>query len=213
MRVLRLLLIAALIVWAFATLGFVRWIRERYGRGGPIPVSQAGMLLSPLRRLIDPVGATMQRFRIERGDTVLELGPGPGYFTAGAAEAVGAGGRVLCLDLQVGMLRLLQERLDGQRVDNACPVAADACRLPLPDASVDAAFLITVLGEIPDRVTALHELRRVLKPGGVLSFRETLGDPDYVFEATMRDLCRACGFEPLSHDRLPLGYAMSFTRP
>src|SRR3990172_1791257 len=213
MRVLRLLLIAAFIVWAFATLGFVRWIRERYGRGGPIPVSQAGMLLSPLRRFIDPVGPTMQRFRIERGDTVLELGPGPGYFTADAAEAVGPGGRLLCLDLQVGMLRLLQERLDGQRVDNACPVAADACRLPLPDASVDAAFLITVLGEIPDRVTALHELRRVLKPGGVLSFRETLGDPDYVFEATLRDLCRACGFQLLSPDRLPLGYALSFTRP
>src|SRR3990172_7417052 len=103
MRVLRLLLIAAFIVWALATLQFVMWIRERYGRGGPIPVSQAGMLLSPLRRFIDPVGATMQRFRIERGDTVLELGPGPGYFTAGAAEAVGPGGRPPWPPLPVGV--------------------------------------------------------------------------------------------------------------
>ena len=42
----------------------------------------------------------------------------------------------------------------------------DATSLPYEDASFDGAFLVTVLGEIPDQEKALRELRRVLRPGG-----------------------------------------------
>jgi hypothetical protein len=50
----------------------------------------------------------------------------------------------------------------------------------------------------------------VLKPGGLLSFSESLTDPDYVFQRELRDLCRACGFEERSHSRERLGYTMTF---
>ena len=83
----------------------------------------------------------------------------------------------------------------------------------LADDSVDAAFLFTVLGEIPDRARAMRELRRILKPGGVLSISESLIDPDYQLEDSVRDLCRASGFEVLNHSRQPLGYTMSFAAP
>ncbi len=159
-----------------------------------------------------PVRRTLERFGLRPGDTVLELGPGPGYYTAETGKMVGATGRVLCLDLQPEMLDMLRGRLDEKGVRNAHPVAADALRLPLADGSVDAAFLVTVLGEIPDRPGALRELRRVLKPGGVLSFTETLTDPDYVFQATLRDLCSVTGFEETGCGGEFLGYTMSFRR-
>jgi SAM-dependent methyltransferase len=47
---------------------------------------------------------------------------------------------------------------------------ADAQKLPLPDASVDVAASALVLNFVPDRVAALRELRRVVRPGGVISF-------------------------------------------
>jgi len=72
------------------------------------------------------------------------------------------------------------------------------------------AYLVAVLGEIPDRVQALRELRRVLRRGGVLSITETLTDPDYQLEDSVRDVCRAVGFEPLEHVRGLLGYTMNF---
>lgn len=217
MRALRLLLWFLLIGWAAASIGFVRyvryWYREREGRGGPIPVSQVGLFTSPWRQRIHPPRETLIRFGVKEGNTVLELGPGPGYFTPYAGTLVGAHGRVLSVDIQPEMLPLLQERLQEYRTANAFPMAGDATRLPLANRSVDVAFLVTVLGEIPDRPAALAELRRVLKPGGKLGFLETLTDPDYVFVDTMKDLCRAFQFELIDHQRQRLGYTMTFTAP
>ena len=81
MRALRLAFYALVAFWALASLYVFVWIRERYGRGGPIPVSQAGMLLHPLRGWLQPVGAILDKFGLQLGATVLELGPGPGYFS------------------------------------------------------------------------------------------------------------------------------------
>ena len=47
---------------------------------------------------------------------------------------------------------------------------ADAQKLPLPDASVDVAASALVLNFVPDRIAALRELKRVVRPGGLLSF-------------------------------------------
>lgn len=196
----------SIVVIAFSRL----WFREREGRGGPIPVSQAGGLTMPIRGLLDPVRPMLESFRLQPGQTVLEIGPGPGYFTIEASRIVGPDGRVLCLDLQPGMLALLQARLRDRGIANAAPVAADATRLPLADRSVDAAYLAAVFGEIPDRPAALAELRRVLKPGAPLSFFETMRDSDYMFVDTVKDLCRAFGFELVDHRRRFLGYTMTF---
>ncbi len=213
MRALRVLGFLALAGYLLATVFLYIWLRERYGRGGPIPVSQAGALLHPLRRWVHPVPATLEKFRLRPGDTVLELGPGPGYFTIEAARMVGPSGRIVCLDLQPGMIEMLARRLGEQGAANAHPLLGDATRLPLADASADAAFLVTVLGEIPDRPAALRELRRVLRPGAVLSFTETLTDPDYVLQGSLRDICRLAGFQELECRREVTGYTMSFVAP
>ncbi|MDP2949433.1 MAG: methyltransferase domain-containing protein [Chloroflexota bacterium] len=213
MRALRVLLAVLLAGWALLSVCLVLWLRERYGRGGPIPASQAGTLLHPLRRWVHPVRPTLEKFRLKPGYTVLEVGPGPGYFTVEASRMVGPTGRVICLDIQREMIALLRRRLDESGVANAHPVVGDATRLPLRDGSVDAAFLVAVLGEIPDRPAALRELRRVMRPGGVLSFTETLTNPDYVFQDSLRDLCRASGFEELGRSREVTGYTMTFAAP
>lgn len=178
-----------------------------------MPFSEAGHLMHPLRRWIHPERSTVERFRLKPGDTVLELGPGPGYFSVEASRVVGPKGMLLCLDIQAPMLDLLRERLEERGVANAHLMVADAQNLPLADNSVDEAFLVTVLGEIPDRPQALVELRRVLKPGGVLSIMEHLTDPDYQLDANVRDLCRTCGFDLLDHTRQRLGYTMCFAAP
>lgn len=213
MRLIRYILMLVLALWALASLYIFNWFRERYGRGGPIPVAQAQTLLHPRREWIHPVRETLAKFRIRPGDTVLEIGPGPGYFTVGAARAAGESGRVIALDIQRGMLQMLQSRLDEADVREAQPVWGDATRLPLVDASADVAYLVAVLGEIPDRPAALKEVRRVLKPDGLLAISETLTDPDYQFVDTVRDLCRALGFEPVEHAKERLGYTLVFRSP
>lgn len=213
MRAVRIVFGLLFTTVALLTVFMVQWFRERYGRGGPFPASQARALLNPLRRFVHPARASLQQFRVGLGDTVLELGPGPGYFTVEASRMVGASGRIVCLDMQRPMVVMLRDRLAKHRIVNAHPVVGDATRLPLADHSVDVAFLVTVLGEIADRPRALAELRRVLKPGGVLALMEALTDPDYVLVDTARDLCRASGFDVLDHRPQRLGYIMTFAAP
>ncbi len=212
MRAVKVLLVALFAVGAFLVIYVVQWFGERHQRA-LMPVSQAGKLEHPLRPLIHPRRATLEKFGFKPGDTVLELGPGVGYFSVEASRMVGSGGRLLCLDIQRGMISGLLKRLDERNVANAHPVVGDALNLPLADDSVDAAFLFTVLGEIPDRLRAIVELRRVLRPGGVLSISESLMDPDYQLQDSVSDLCRAVGFEVLGHSPQPLGYTMCFAAP
>lgn len=186
------------------------WVRDRYSGRGPISYSAAGILHNPLRGLVHPVRRTLEQSHVQPGATVLELGPGTGYFSIEASRIIGAGGRLLCLDVQRPMLVDLAARLRAGGVANADLVMADATHLPLADHVVDTAYLVTVIGEVPDRPQALLELRRVLRSGGVLSFTESLTDPDYQLEASLRDLCRASGFETLEHVRGLLGYTMNF---
>lgn len=213
MRKLKLLLGLFLLVWGAASLYCVLWFRDRYAHGGPMPASHAAHLLNPGRRLLHPVRRSLEECRVKPDDTVLEIGPGPGYFTIEAGRIVGPEGRVLSLDIQPEMAVILRGRLRETDIGNAHPLVGDAARLPLADGCVDTAVLVAVLGEIADRPAALTELKRVLKPGGTLSVVETLTDPDYVFVESTRDLCRATGFEVLAHSRQLEGYAMSFTVP
>ncbi len=213
LSVARALLLAWGVLSALLAAGIYLWMRERYGRGGPFPAKDAASLLNPLREWMQPSAATVRGFRLKPGDTVLEIGPGPGYFTIEASKAVGMGGRIVCMDIQPGMLSALSGRLREHGVSNARLLLGDATRVPLAAASIDAAFLVTVLGEIPDRPRALAELRRVMKPGGVLSILETMTDCDYQLEDSVRDLCAAHGFTVLDHQRQRTGYLLCFAAP
>jgi ubiquinone/menaquinone biosynthesis C-methylase UbiE len=213
MRTLKRLLFAILVAWGLLSAYVFLWFRDRYSSRGPMPYTMRWILHTPLRRLVHSVLPMLDRFGVRPGATVLELGPGNGYFSIEAARRLGSGGRLVCLDIQRPMLTDLRGRLTAAGVTNAHPVLGDAHHLPLADASVDVAFLVTVLGEIPDRPQGLAELRRVLKPGGTLSITESLTDPDYQFEDTVRDVCRASGFTPMDHQRNLLGFTMNFAAP
>jgi SAM-dependent methyltransferase len=142
------------------------WVTERR-RKTVFAARDAEMLLNPLRALAMPVGRTLQRFGMSAGQVVLELGPGPGYYSIEASRRVGPHGRLICLDLQPDMIDRLTTRLSAAGVGAETGVA-DATHLPLKDGCIDVAFLVTVLGEVPDADAALGELHRVLKPGGAL---------------------------------------------
>ena len=163
------------------------------GRGTPCPFALGWLVDNPVRRrymrpLLDRVG-------IRPGETLLELGPGPGTFTLDAARRVGPQGRLIAVDVQPKMIALVDARVHDARLTNVETHVADACDMPLEDASVDRVFLVTVLPEIPDQVRALREIRRLLKPAGVLSVTEEFSDPDYPRQATTIRWAEAAGFE------------------
>jgi SAM-dependent methyltransferase len=212
MKRIALALTAAFGVLAAAsTLFAVAWLRERRARS-VFPASQASALLNPLRRLIQDPATLIEDCGIAPGERVLELGSGPGYFTPHAAAAAGPRGSIVCADLQLAMLERLRAHLPGDAATLVRPIAADAARLPFADASFDRAFLVSMLGEVPDPARAVAELQRVLRPGGVVAFCETVNDPDYVREGDLRRLCWDAGLAFVARRRKPLGYVATFVR-
>lgn len=105
------------------------------------------------------------------GETVLEVGPGPGRVLVELSEQVGPGGRVLGVDLSSGMTRRARRR--AQRTghgDEVAVVQGDAAFLPVRDGSVDAAFMGFTLELFDDDEIGevLAQVRRALAPHGRL---------------------------------------------
>ena len=96
-------------------------------------------------------------------DRVLEVGCGPGFFNPAVARRLSAGHLTL-LDAQAPMLAMAAERLEKRGLANFAGVCAGAESLPFADAAFDAVFMIAVLGEVPDRASAVREAARVLRP-------------------------------------------------
>jgi ubiquinone/menaquinone biosynthesis C-methylase UbiE len=92
------------------------------------------------------------------------------------------------------MVTRATERVRNAGLDNVEFHVADAHHLLLEDDSVDRAFLVGVLPEIPALQGALAELRRVLRPEGVLSISEGFFDPDYRFAFETIRQVRQAGF-------------------
>jgi SAM-dependent methyltransferase len=110
--------------------------------------------------------------------TVVDVGCGNGMYLAELARR-GFGGRVIGVDLSLGMLAAARERLAASAPDGGTsssstglgePAVAlasgDATALPLRDDVADLAFAMHMLYHVPEPADALRELRRVTRPGG-----------------------------------------------
>jgi ubiquinone/menaquinone biosynthesis C-methylase UbiE len=189
MRARRLLGIAGL-----ATLGAALWWRKNpsacpYGQRFWVEAPHPIISRDRLREVLRP----------EPGERVLEIGPGTGYYTLDIAEWVGPEGRVEIFDLQQKFLDHVGGRAAERGLANVVPTRGDATALSYEDASVDAVVLTAVLGEIPDPVAALREIRRVLKPGGRLVVGELFGDPHFTTLASLKRQTAEAGLSFESH--------------
>ena len=105
---------------------------------------------------------------------IVEIGFGSGLNLAHLGSQVRS---LTAVDPSEGLLKLAAERIDGSPVEvNHMQTTAEA--LPCESRSFDAALCTWSLCTIPKPRAALEELRRVLKPGGLLAFIEHGASPD-----------------------------------
>ncbi|MFE5677512.1 methyltransferase domain-containing protein [Streptomyces erythrochromogenes] len=109
--------------------------------------------------------AGVARMRLAPGGVAVDLGCGTGRAMPALREQVGAGGRVLGIDVTPAMLAAAARH---GRTRHGHLLAADCTRLPLPGASVHGIFSAGLLDHLPDPYAALREWARVSAPDGVL---------------------------------------------
>ena len=111
------------------------------------------------------------------GETVLELAAGTGETGFAAARMVGADGKLFSTDFSPAMVDAARRRGSELGLENVDYRVLDAERMDLPDASIDGVLCRYGYMLMGDPAAALAETRRVLKPGGRLSFA-VVGAPD-----------------------------------
>lgn len=111
---------------------------------------------------------------------VLDCGCGPGTITVGLAQIVAAG-HVVGLDREAAELEQARRYAEQQRVANVEFQLGNVYELPFPDSSFDAVFAHAVLQHLSEPMRALDEMRRVLKPGGLIGVREEDRDADLIY--------------------------------
>ncbi len=125
----------------------------------------------------------------------------------------GSSGSLVCLEMQPDMACVARRCVEEAGLTNAEVREGDVSTTPQEPDTYDLASLVTVLGEIPDRVAAISSLRDALKPGGTLSFTEIFGDPHYQFYADLERRCLAEGLEPAGRLGSWLAYTANFRHP
>src|SRR5258708_21936327 len=112
----------------------------------------------------------VQGAAISPGMHVLDLASGSGEPALSLSAAVGPEGRVTATDLVREMLQIAEENAAARNIKNISFRSADAEQLPFPAALFDRITCRFGIMFVPDIQKALTEMRRVLKPGGRVSF-------------------------------------------
>jgi len=160
----------------------------------PFPHEASFILNNPLRRALFKPARIIERLGLTGSEHVLEVGPGPGFYSVQIARRL-TYGRLDLFDIQPEMLQKAQRQLEHAGFHDVGFTTGQASEgFPFQDNTFDVAFLAAVIGEVPDKQACIRSLGRVLKPAGQLVFVEMFPDPDRLSVRELRDLAEPENF-------------------
>jgi ubiquinone/menaquinone biosynthesis C-methylase UbiE len=147
------------------------------------------------------------------GMKVLDFGCGPGRLTIPIAKLVSPSGSVTAFDIQPAMLERVRIKVVRENLSNIEFVHGAAGEGKLGNSQYDRVLLVTVLGEIPDKITLMKEIFDCLKAGGLLSITETIADPHFQTREKVLRITRTAGFAEKGFYGNPISFTIVFEKP
>jgi ubiquinone/menaquinone biosynthesis C-methylase UbiE len=144
-----------------------------------------------LRRLFQNPEEIIKPY-VSEGDTVLDAGPGMGYFSIPLAKIVGEKGRVTAADVQLEMLHALQKR--AQRAGVEQRITFHLCKKDFLglDIKFDFALAFWMVHEVPEQESFFKEIKSLMKPHGKLLMSEpTIHVTKVMYDKTVEKAIRA----------------------
>lgn len=112
---------------------------------------------------------TVERLALRPGMSVLDVGCGSGASALPAAEAVGASGSVIGIDLARNLLEIARRKASARGLANVRFEIGDMEALNYPDGHFDAVVCVFSIFFVPDMAKQVRELWRMVRPGGQLA--------------------------------------------
>jgi arsenite methyltransferase len=116
--------------------------------------------------------ATLQRLHLIAGERVIDIGCGPGFLCKSMAAAVGPPGIVIGIDISEDLIDFATNQKGSDPIEYR---VGNATALPVDSAQFDIAVSTQVIEYVADTDAALHEMARVVRPGG----RALIVDTDF----------------------------------
>ncbi|MBI1249186.1 methyltransferase domain-containing protein [bacterium] len=181
----------------------------------------APWLIRESRQREEDCAMMLKNLGIEPGMTVCDMGCGNGFYSLQMAQMVGKEGKVLAVDIQREMLRLLHARADEQGIKNIEPILGKIDDPKLPKGEVDLILCVDVYHEFSHPEEMLTVMRDSLKPNGMVVLLEyRMEDPNVpiktLHKMTKKQIAKeyeANGFELAKEfDGLPWQHMMFYKR-
>ena len=177
-----------------ANQGNDKQIKKSYASKGVFPHQMAFTLLFPIRNIFLSPKRLVERLELQDNMNVLEIGPGPGYFSIRIARQL-THGKLVLADIQQEMLDYAKKRITRKNLSNVAYHLCNGTDFSLPDNSFDRIFMVTVIGEVENKEPYVNEFRRMLREGGIVSISEMAGDPDKLSINEVKSLFENSGFD------------------
>jgi len=178
------------------------------------PVWAGYLLVNPLRGLFQNPTRILAP-HVRAGMTTLDIGPGMGFFSLPMAEKVGANGRVVCVDLQPGMLRALEKRAAkaglADRIETRV-CSTDSLKIDDLAGRVDFILAFAVVHEIPDHPRLFRELAAALTPEGRILLSEPSGHVSPAAFAETLAAAEKAGLTPIERPTIKGGTSVLLAR-
>jgi 2-polyprenyl-3-methyl-5-hydroxy-6-metoxy-1,4-benzoquinol methylase len=169
----------------------------------------ASVLDNPVRKLLHNPEKLLGPY-VEKGQTVVDIGCGPGIFSIAMAQLVGDKGRVIAVDIQEKMLERLQQKIARAGVSNITIHKAEPAMIGIAE-NVDFALAFYMVHEVPDKANFFREVVSIMKPkSAFLIVEPKLHVSASSFNSTIK-IARACGFALVSEPKVRLSRAVLFS--
>ena len=198
------LLIVVAVIWRLAS--------RRHSIPCPVWLRWLVELDNPFART-SRAAVIVEHIELEAGMVVADIGCGPGRVTIPLARRVGPAGKVVAVDIQAGMISRARKKAQDAGLNNIEFLQAGVGEGKLGSNYFDRALLVTVLGEIPDRRSALKEIFLALKPGGILSVTEIIFDPHFQRRKKVTQLAEEAGFRERAFFGNRIAFTLNFVKP
>lgn len=171
------------------------------------------LFATPLRRKFQNPEDMLSPY-IERGMTILEVGPAMGFFTIPMAGLVGKEGSVVAADVQAKMLAGLRKRADKADLANIVfhQCSADSLHLGKYHGQVDFALIFWMLHEVPDSKRLIGEVREAMSARKPLLFAEPIMHVSRTAYLKNVQIIEKTGFDLIDHPKIGVSYASLFRK-
>ena len=144
----------------------------------------ADWLDRPERQQEERPDLLLPALKVQRGQSVADIGAGTGYYSRELAALVGESGTVYAVDIQPEMLQLLTNKMAELKIHNVKPVLGTVTDPKLPADALDLILMVDVYHEFDHPYEMVQAMTRALKPGGRIVFVEFRAeDPDIPIKA------------------------------